>query len=377
MSVDTVRLERILPIASRLHAYPGYTGKGVTIAFIDSGFYPHPDLTHPVNRILKFVDILDPQATPAHFAVPRMISWHGMMTSVCAAGNGYLSKGYYKGLAPDASVVLIKVADENGRVAEHNILRGIEWVLEHQAEYSIDILNISVGGDREIPHEESLINRAVEQVLDLGVVVVAAAGNTGTRRIVPPASTPRVITVGGLDDKNSRQRREHALYWSSYGPTVDGVLKPEIIAPAIWIALPILPETDQFFEAQSIARLARTSDRSLRRALANEIEHLQAPPDLLTQPIDAIRRALDARCATHKYISAFYKHGDGTSFASPIVASVVAQMLEIRPSLTPDRIKALLIKTANPLPDAALDRQGHGVINQPGALRAVRALARK
>ncbi|MBI1748161.1 MAG: S8 family serine peptidase [Acidobacteria bacterium] len=367
----TVNRKKILPIAARLDASAAHTGKNVTIAFIDSGFYPHPDLTQPHNRILKYVDILDTAHGEQQFATPKLISWHGMMTSVCAAGNGYLSNGLYKGLASDATVVLIKVADDRGRVAEHNLLLGLEWVLTHRDLYDIDLVNISVGGDREIPHEESLINRAVEQLLERGVVVVVAAGNTGTQRIVPPASTPDVITVGGLDDKNSLHRQDHTLYWSSFGPTVDGVAKPEIIAPAIWIPLPILPETDQFVEAQAIARLNRIPNFLLRHALKRELPHIQLSPDILNQPVRLIRQALKARRDHHKYISAYYKHGDGTSFAAPIVSSVVAQMLEINPGLTPARIKEILIQTAETLPNVPPAQQGHGVINQREALRVV------
>ncbi len=368
MTVATVHRPKILSIAARLRADTRLTGRGVTIAFIDSGFYPHPDLTRPANRIRTFVDVLHPHASAADFARPRVISWHGMMTSVCAAGNGYLSRGLYKGLAPDAHVVLIKVADERGHVSEHNILRGLQWVLAHLYEYSINVVNISVGGDREVPHEASRINRTVEEIIGRGVVVVVAAGNTGTRRIVPPASTPAVITVGGLDDKNSLRRADHALYWSSFGPTVDGVAKPEIIAPAIWVAAPILPGTSAYQRAEAFSQIIAAPDYLLPNLVRELWRQAEISEALVQASPEQIRAAVESILRESKIVATHYQHVDGTSFAAPIVASVVAQMLEANPYLTPVTIKQILIATADRIPGAPLVRQGYGVLN---ARRAV------
>jgi serine protease AprX len=361
---------KILPIARRLRADTQYTGKGITIAFIDSGFYPHPDLTEPTNRILELVDITNPEAGPEDFLRPQVLSWHGMMTSVCCAGNGYLSEGYYKGLAPDAQVVLIKVMREGGRIEDENIYRGIEWAIANKDKHNIKILNISLGGNGQEGSRGDQINSAVEQAVQAGMVVVVAVGNTGANQIKPPASAPSAITVGGLDDKNTLQQEKYDMYWSSYGATSDGLHKPEIIAPAIWIALPILPGTDQFEEAALIDLLDGTRDQKrLREILAEHYVKVRLTPEVVGMSVRCIRRALNFRREENKYIAAHYKHGDGTSFAAPIVASIVAQMLEANPDLTPKQVKRILMKTAHRLPHVPAEQQGCGVVSQRRALR--------
>jgi len=89
-----------------------FTGRGVTLALLDSGFYFHPDLTQPRNRIKRYVNIAQPERVSAEewdeLKKPDDSSWHGMMTSVVAAGNGYLSDGLYRGIASEAGVVLVQ-----------------------------------------------------------------------------------------------------------------------------------------------------------------------------------------------------------------------------------------------------------------------------
>src|SRR5215813_9419562 len=85
---------KVLPTPLRLDAPEELRGRGVTIAFLDSGFYAHPDLSRPKNRILKYVNLVE-RAKLSDLTTPQVSSWHGMMTSVVATGNGYLSKGLY------------------------------------------------------------------------------------------------------------------------------------------------------------------------------------------------------------------------------------------------------------------------------------------
>ena len=102
----------ILPTPLRLDADARFTGKGVTICFIDSGFYQHPDLTMHSNRIKKIIDITKEKQPKNYFTVPHNESWRGTMTSVACAGDGFLSNGLYKGIASDAELVLLKVMSE-------------------------------------------------------------------------------------------------------------------------------------------------------------------------------------------------------------------------------------------------------------------------
>lgn len=356
----------VLPIAVRLRANPHYTGRGLTIAFLDSGFYPHPDLTQPTNRITATADVggRHPIA-PADFSEPRPEAWHGMMTSVVAAGNGYLSNGVYAGIARDANVVLIKVSDSRGRVKEPGIVRGMRWLLEHADEYAVRIVNLSVGGDTLNAGPENELNQLVERAVSRGMVVIAASGNAGRAELVPPASAESAITVGGLDDRNVLDTGEHRLYNSNWGRSTAGSPKPELIAPSIWIAAPVLPGTRIAEQNILLDRLRRAHDDELPTLLASALDVLDLPADILHAPVEAQRAAIYEHIIKNKFITPFYQHVDGTSFAAPIVASTVAQMLEANPSLTPEQVKDLLMRTARPLPGLPEERQGYGVV-QPG-----------
>lgn len=365
---------RVWPTPVRLSATLHYTGRGVVVCFLDSGFYPHPDLTEPENRIVACVDASrETIVEPADFSVPARTSWHGLMTSVVAAGNGRLSGGQFRGIAPDARLVLVKVSDPRGRVKEPDILRGMRWVLDNHERYGIRIVNLSVGGDRPA-RSRSALNEAVDEAVRRGIVVVAAAGNTGTAELRPPASARGAITVGGLDDGNTLDRTLYRLYNSNWGITVEGDRKPEIVAPSIWLAAPVLPGTPEAEQILLLDRLWRADDEELPLLLETTYRILGFDPGLVRATREEQRDAIRARLVEKKVISSFYQHVDGTSFAAPIVSSVVAQMLEANPALTPEQVKALLVQTAEPLPNEPEDRQGYGVVS-PG--RAVAAALRE
>lgn len=364
---------RILPVADRLHAEPAYAGRGVTIAFIDSGFYAHPDLTTPRDRILAYHDLFSPGAGREALERPDASSWHGMMTSVVAAGSGALSSGRFRGIASESEVVLVKVGSSS-RIVHDDIRRGIAWVIDNHTRYNIRVLNISCGGDYEESYLTDGLSRAADDATRCGIVVVAAAGNAGhdaVHNVLPPASAPSVIAVGGLDDGGAGELGWH--YHSSYGLTLDGLQKPEIIAPAMWVAAPILPGTPTSAAAQLLARLEEARDEELGALLA---AHAGVDPDL-----DAIagrepylvRQLVAAKWRDQKVLSGHYKHVDGTSFAAPIVSSVVAQMLEANPRLRPQQCRRILMQTARGLPGIALERQGWGVVQPRAAVAAARA----
>ncbi len=211
----------VLSTPLRLDADERFTGKGVTIAFLDSGFYPHVDLTTPSNRILAYRNLVDGDGDLSSLFQPDVASWHGMMTSVVAAGNGSLSNGFYRGLAPDAEVVLVKLA-RTGRITDQNIQDGLEWVLANREKYNIRVVNISAGGDDEQSYLHDPLSQVVEECSAAGITVVCAVGNAGhlpNHPVVPPASSPSCIAVGGLDDNNSINRAKRGMYSSSYGPT--------------------------------------------------------------------------------------------------------------------------------------------------------------
>jgi serine protease AprX len=355
----------VLSTPLRLDADERFTGRGVTIAFLDSGFYPHVDLTTPKNRIVGYRNLVEQDGELGSLFQPDVASWHGMMTSVVAAGNGSLSNGFYRGLAPDSDVVLVKLA-RTGRITEENIQVGLEWVLENREKYNIRVVNISAGGDFEQSYLEDSLSRTVDLCTVAGITIVCAVGNAGhlpTHPVFPPASAPSCIAVGGLDDNNSINRAKRGMYRSSYGPTVDGLQKPEVIAPSIWIPAPILPNTPTAQQAELLQKLDKSEDTDLYdiiRASPGVDEELDAALD---RPVHSIRQIILLKLRRENVITQHYKYVDGTSFSAPIVSSLIAQMLEANPSLTPQKIKRILISTAERLPHYEVDRQGWGVID--------------
>src|SRR6185503_10182678 len=137
-----------------------------------------------------------------------------------------------------------------------------------------------------------------------------------------------------------------------------GLQKPEVIAPGIWVAAPILPGTPTAAQAQLLSRLAGARDSELKAMI---VAHEGVDRDLdaaasLEPPL--IRQLVGAKLTGNNVISSAYKHVDGTSFAAPIVASIAAQMIEANPDITPPQAKRILIDTARRIREVSVDRQG-------------------
>src|ERR1041384_4527111 len=355
----------------RLNAKPDYAGKGVTVAFVDSGFYPHPDLVTPINRVVAHEDL--DQHRPLSTESVESWQWHGTQTSVAAAGNGQLSNGVYRGLAHEAELVLVKVS-ERGRITEENIAEGIKWIIANRERYNIRVLNISLGGDDDVPCSKSIVDQAAEEAISQGITVIAAAGNSGAegRHSIPPASSPSVITVGGYTDHNQLNGTEFDLYHSNFGITADGTVKPEIVAPAMWVAAPILPATVFYERAEALSRLAAAVDYELRD-LARELkEAAELPERIANSDATEIRAHVETVLQQEKIVAAHYQHVDGTSFAPRIVTSVVAQMIQANPTLTSGAIKNILVSTADRIVTKSVIRQGYGVVNAGRAVELAR-----
>jgi len=356
----------ILPVALRVDANPKYTGKGVTICFIDSGFYLHPDLVKNKNRIKKIVDITSPRRTVKYFSQPHKESWHGTMTSVVCAGDGSLSNGLYKAIASEAALVLLKVMDDKGKITTENIAKALQWIMKNHKQYNIRVINMSLGDDASGSWKNSKVDVLAEKLIEKGMTIVAAVGNDDKASIKPPASSPNVIAVGGWDDNNCLEGSENKLYHSSFGKTADDLHKPELIANAIWIAAPILPGTPEQEAARILYDLQQAPDEKLKQKIltsANKAGINIAESE--KNDVTFWREKLKNRIQESKFISPHYMHVDGTSFAAPIVTSVIAQMLEINPELTTVQIRKILFGTAKRLPDLPAEQQGFGVIH-PG-----------
>ena len=348
----------VLPTPLHMRADPRYAGRGVTLALVDSGFHPHPDLTLPHNRICAWADAgVEPVRAEFYTAGETPVwpgsdagapaQWHGLMTSAIAAGNGWLSHGLYRGLAGEADLILVQVREPRGRITNQGIARALRWLGEVGPGLGLRVVNLSVGGDPMEPGASDPVDEAVSSLVSAGVTVVAAAGNDGQRRLVPPASSPAALTVGGLDDKNAFDPVEMELWHSSYGPSSSGAGKPELVAPSIWVVAPLLPGTSKAAEAKALFEARAAGDA-----------------------------AAEAGLEAMKFITPHYHHVDGTSVAAPLVAGVAACLLEADPTLTPERLREILMAASRPVPGAPAERQGAGALDagRAAALVAPRPL---
>ncbi len=355
---------QVLSIHERLPSHPGYTGKGVVLAFVDSGFYPHPDLVQPSRRVRAYVDVTRDSPSLKDFYAAQPISWHGTMTACCAAGNGYLSGGRYRGLACDAEVVLIRAADEGRRIRGKHVARAIRLPLLHP-ELGVKLLNVSVGVERDDPDADDVL-RAAQEVREAGITIFAAAGNDPSAPPAPPASSPHVITVGGVDDHNLPEG-DPSLWQSSHGTSRQGLHKPELLAPAMLLPAPMLPGTAVAREAGPLFQLLSVlEEASAEQQLSSEMG--EPYPEQDTAGVARLMEAVSTRIAYRKYLSPDYQHVDGTSFAAPIVMSIAAQMLEANPTLGPADISDGLMETAVELAGVEASLQGFGLVQPRDAV---------
>jgi serine protease AprX len=349
----------VIPTADKLNANVRFTGKGVTIAFLDSGFYPHPDFA---DRVAAFHDAAGEEKSFHSIRELKDHHWHGTQTVSACAGNGALSDGVYRGIASEAKLVLVKVS-ERGRISDESIEKGLLWVLTNREKYNIRILNMSLGGDMDASFAESRINTLAEELVKQGICVTVAAGNSAESHSIPPANSPSVITVGGYSDENQFSSGNFELYHSNFGATIDGLVKPEIIAPAMNVAAPILPGSEDYIAAETLSLLADAPDYAFPVMLDEYREKTGLPALSGFHDNERTRARIEEILQERKVVATHYKSVDGTSFAAPVTASVIAQMIQANPLLTPLAVKNILISTAQKLIDQPKLRQGYGVIN--------------
>lgn len=292
----------------------GITGKGVTVAIVDSGLWEHEALlkdTSGRNRVVARYDALTD--TVGKEVIDE--SGHGTHMASIAVNSAQttqkgLPTGTYKGVAPDASLVAVKVLDREGLAHVLEIVRAIQWVVDHREKYEIRVLNLSFAQLPRWPYWEDPVAQAAMKAWKDGIVVVAAAGNEGPDpgTIGSPGNVPSIITVGAVTDSWTPNTRDDDYLpdFSSRGPTPEGHIKPDIVALGGHMTGLIRPES----------------------ALA-----LEQPEDILK---------------TGEFVST------GSSQASALVSGLVALLLQLEPDLTPDELKCKLVTSAEP----AINRDG-------------------
>ncbi|HEY3109335.1 MAG TPA: S8 family peptidase [Chloroflexota bacterium] len=294
----------------------GNTGQGVTVAVFDSGVTPSPDLPTAVHGV----------DTVTHTTALGDLGGHGSHVAGIIAGNGSQSAGAYKGLAPGARVVSVKVTDDQGHASYSSIIAGIAWVLANQRTYNFRVANLSLGASPQGGYIDDPLDAAVEALWFRGVVVVASAGNKGpgAGTIDVPGNDPYVITVGAVDDNQTASLADDVVPdWSSRGPTAfDGLSKPDLAA-------------------------------SGRRVVS----------------LRAVGSTLDLFYGVERVVKERYFRLSGTSMSTPAVSGVAALMLAANPYLTPNQVKAILIQTARPIAGASASAVGAGELDAAAAVQ--------
>jgi serine protease AprX len=279
----------------------GVTGRGVTVAMIDTGVADVPDLA---GRIVPVTDDSSGQTEPCKNLSGELDCddsyGHGTFIAGVIAGNGASSGGKWKGVAPEARVLSVKIAGAYGSADVSNVLAAIQWVVSFKERYNIRVLNLSLGTDSTQTWREDPFNYAVERAWAAGMTVLVAASNRGPDpgTISKPADDPWVITVGATDDRGTTAHGDDLLPdFSGRGPTAaDGLAKPDLTAPG----------------AHMIS--------------------LRAPGS-----------TIDRRYPW--YVDGSYRRGSGTSMATGVVSGAVALLLQANPSATPNRVKYALTAT--------------------------------
>lgn len=289
----------------------GLTGKNIGVAVLDTGIAPVDDLTKPKNRIVAFKNFTGKTQEP--------YDDNGHGTHVCGiiCGNGYNCGGKYMGIAPNANLVGAKILDASGKGGSAEVLAGLQWIMDNRKKYNIRICNLSIG-TADAGQTDPLV-KAVNAAWDAGIVIVIAAGNNGPSvgSVTSPGISRKVITVGASDDHMSVQIWGDTLVnFSGRGPTLECIVKPDVIAPGSDITSCLSPQADK-----------------------------------------EVRENSETDIVSQNYIKM-----SGTSMSTPIVTGGIALLLERYPSLTPDDVK-YMIKQSSVNLNYSANQQGWGLID--------------
>jgi serine protease AprX len=303
--VNGSRLQTAYPWSvSAPYAWPSATGEGVGVAVIDTGI---------AGQLQDFVDddgtsrvkasvVTNPDATTANDTYG-----HGTHVAGILAGNGGARDPsdpdflHYIGLAPDANLISIKAADDDGNATVLDVIYGLQFVVDHQAAYNIRVVNLSLESTTAESYRTDPLDAAVESAYFHGILVVAAAGNRGATADAgdyAPGNDPWALSVGALDDNGTATRSDDTVAsWSSSGTTQDGLPKPNILAPGAHIASTLAPGS-----------------------------------------------AFASLCPSCVVSGGYFRAG-GTSMAAPVVSGAAALVIQRHPDWSAAQVKAALVAT--------------------------------
>lgn len=285
----------------------GFTGKGQTIAVIDSGIFPHPDLK---DRIVGWVDFAEGKKKPSDKY------GHGTHVAGLAAGSGGKSQGGIKGVAPEANLVGVRI----GSIAD--AIKALHWVIENKDQLHISVVNMSLGDIPSKGWKNDPWAQATQQAIDAGLTVVVSAGNEGPNpgTIATPGILPGAITVGAVDDKGTLDPSDDELTkFSSRGPSFDGLGKPDVVAPGKRVFSTLAPGSS--FDVPDFPK------------------------------------------ADGGYFAI-----SGTSQATPMVSGLVALLKQANPKLTQADLQAILKESAHKYPNLDAAAVGAGLVQADKAL---------
>jgi serine protease AprX len=309
----------------------GLDGSGIGVAIIDSGVTQKDDLmtaNGAASRIVYSQSFVPGQD-------PTDLYGHGTHVSGIVGGNGADSSGNnaiqtFRGVAPNVNIINLKVLDQTGSGQASAVIAAIEQAIDLQSAYNIRVINLSLGQPVYESYTQDPLCQAVEQAWAAGIVVVTAAGNygrdnsqgtNGYATITSPGNDPYVITVGATDMHNTPYRSDDTVAsYSSKGPSaIDHVVKPDLIAPGNAV----------------ISLLASPTCTLVTTYPSTQI------------PVSTYANSWGQGSWGSPQLSTNYFRLSGTSMATPVVSGAAALLLQNQPSLTPDQIKARLMKTAS------------------------------
>ncbi len=306
----------------------GYTGKGVDVAVIDTGVTPVAGLDSP-GKVINGPDLSLESQNPNLQHLDT--NGHGTFMAGLIAGNDG-QPGGYRGVAPDARIVSLKVGVADGGVDVSQVIAAIDWVVQHRNDngMNIRVLNLSYGTNSTQPYEVDPLAYAVEQAWKAGIVVVGAAGNSGYQLgasapgLADPAYDPEIVAVGGADTMGTATTSDDqiASYSAGAASCSKNCRAPDLVAPSA------------------------------------HLQGLRVPGSYID--LNNPGGALSDR----------YFRGSGTSEAAAFVSGAAALLLQKFPQLTPDQVKDMLISNCDKLKSYNWKRQGCGELDLSELLSA-------